>query len=97
MNNISKKILKVVFIILAGFPSSIFFYVKIEELIILDKGGYGNYYRYPKFCWLFDYFFNLKNYQYTPNTLFTIIMFFIGFCFATILMYALNKLFKVIK
>ena len=97
MNEISKKILKVVFLILVGFPSSILFYIKIEELIIEDNGGFGNRYRNPKLSWLFDYFFNLENYRYTGNALFSIIMFFFGFCFATLLMHSLNKLLKLIK
>jgi hypothetical protein len=97
MNQISKKILKVVFIILVGFPSSILFYIKIEELIIEDNGGFGNRYRNPKLSWLFDYFYNLNDYRYTANALFSIIMFFLGFCFATLIMHSLNKLLKLIK
>ena len=96
MNEISKKILKAIFILLVGFPSSIFFYIYIEELIIEDNGGYGNYYRNPKLSWLFDYFFNLENYRYTANLLFSIMMFFFGFCFATFVMRALNKLLKLL-
>lgn len=97
MNEISKKILKVVFIILIGIPSSIFFYIRLVELIIIDEGGYGNEYRNPKLSWLFDFFFNLENYRYTPNSLFTIFTFFVGFCFATFLAYLIKKILNLIK
>lgn len=97
MKETNKKILKLIFIILVGIPSSFFFYIKIVELIIIDNGGYGNYYRNPKLSWLFDFFFNLKNFKYIPNTLFTIVMFFLGFCFAKILMNSLSRLLKLIK
>ncbi len=97
MNETNKKILKVIFIILVGFPSSIFFYIKIEELIIEDNGGFGNRYRNPKLSWLFDYFYNLNDYRYTANALYSTIMFILGFCFATLLMHSLNKFFKLIK
>lgn len=97
MNEISKKLLKVVFIILIGIPSSILFYIWLVELIIIDEGGYGNEYRNPKFSWLFDFFFNLENYRYTTNNLFTIFAFFVGFCFATFLAYLVKKILNLIK